>query len=197
MIQELNELELFNEVQGMQTFSRMIHICHYALMAQDIPGAFVEFGCHIGDTAKVLTGITNKKVYVYDSFKGLPENNITATGAMSITEQELAKNFKRHNLKLPVIFKGYFNQIQDKDLPEKIAFAHLDGDLYSSILESLQLIYDRMSVGGIILIDDYEDDIWNGVDKAAKEFFKDKPENIIHLPAIKDKLSNKGLIIKL
>lgn len=193
----LNELELFNSVKGMQTFSRMIHICHYALMTQEIEGDIVEFGCYIGDTAKVLTGITNKKVYVYDSFEGLPENDITESGDMSITMKELAKNFKTHSIKLPVIFKGYFNQIQDKDLPEKIAFAHLDGDLYTSILESLELIYDRMSLGGVILIDDYEDDKWKGVDKAAKEFFKDKPENIIHLPAVKNGLSNKGLVIKL
>jgi len=197
MITISNELELFNSVRGMQTFSRMIHICHYAMMVQNIPGDIVEFGCFVGDTAKVLTGITNKKVYVYDSFKGLPDNNIVGSGDMSCSVDDLAKNFRKDNIKLPMIFKGYFNEIKEKDLPKQISFAHLDGDLYSSILESLELIYDKMATGGVILIDDYEDQKWHGVDKAAKEFFKDKPESIVHLPGVSNTLSNKGLIIKI
>lgn len=45
-------IKLFTQMEGMQTFSRSIHICHYALMAQSIPGDIVEFGCFLGNTAK-------------------------------------------------------------------------------------------------------------------------------------------------
>jgi O-methyltransferase len=42
-------------------------------------------------------------------------------------------------------------------LPDQICFAHLDGDLYASILTSLMYVYPRLSKGAICLIDDYVD----------------------------------------
>ena len=45
-------------------------------------------------------------------------------------------------------------------LPEQIAFAYLDGDFYDSILVSLQDVYQKLTPGGICLIDYYCDQIY-------------------------------------
>lgn len=57
---------------GMQNFPRIIHICHYVLETESLGGAIVEFGCYAGDTAKLITELTNRPVHVYDGFQGLP-----------------------------------------------------------------------------------------------------------------------------
>ena len=70
-------------------------------------------------------------------------------------------------------------------MPKKISFAHLDGDFYSSILESLIYVYPNLSKGAIVIIDDYCDpkihdvnNILPGVKKACDEFFEDKKEKV-------------------
>lgn len=82
-----------------------------------------------------------------------------------------------------------------KNLPEKIAFALLDADLYSSTLYALQELYHRMSKGAICLLGVYWDSGTRiamttnrkykspGVKKACDEFFVDKPEKVCVLVA--------------
>src|SRR5438876_647734 len=48
---------------------------------------------------------------------------------------------------IPDSFKGLENA--------KISFAHIDVDIYQSILDSLNFIYPRMISGGFIVFDDY------------------------------------------
>jgi O-methyltransferase len=182
---------------GMQDFSRIIHICHYVLETQNIEGDIVEFGCFVGHTTKLLTLITNKQIHVYDSFEGLPNSIENYPGRMDTGgTKPLIKNFENDNLKLPIINKGWFRDIDQKNVPDKICFAHLDGDLYDSTLDSLILVYDKVQPGGVILIDDYLADEWPGVEKAVKEFFRDKPEEIVSLKGLNDNIAHKAMIRK-
>ena len=94
--------------------------------------------------------------------------------------------FQRYNLQLPKIHKGWFSDTLPNGLPEKICFAYLDGDLYESILVSLEHVYPKLTKGAICLIDDYNDPSvdplgWNslpGVKKACDEYLADKPEKV-------------------
>lgn len=177
------QLTLFNKsiLSGMQTFSRLIHLCHYVTMTEILPGEIVEFGSYRGDTAKLITSLTNKRVHVYDSFEGLPDNDITYKGDMNVSVRELVENFKEDKIKLPTINKKFFNELTKNEIPSKISFAHIDGDLYKSIYDSLNLVYDNMVKSGIIMIDDYDSEKWNGVTLAVKDFMKDKKEPVIPL----------------
>jgi O-methyltransferase len=187
---------LLRDAIGMQDFSRIVHICHYVLETQHIDGDIVEFGCYAGKTAKLITGITTKRVYVYDSFEGLPDTYENYGGEMKVPYDQLVDNFARDNIKLPVITKGWFSDVAPDQLPEKISLAHLDGDLYDSTIQPLNLIYDRVTPGGIILVDDYGADKWHGVETAVTEFFKDKPEQVLALSGLNGTPSYKALIVK-
>jgi O-methyltransferase len=137
-------------------------------------------------------------MYVYDSFEGLPESDMTRfNGLFSTSVDSLKETFINSKVPLPVICQGWFNNLGPTDLPKKIAFAHLDGDLYSSTYDSLNLIYELLVKDAIILIDDYDSKEWPGVKNAVDEFFFDKPETIISLPGVNGKPGHKALIKKI
>jgi len=191
-------IDLLQKSIGMQDFSRAIHVSHYVLETQDLPGDMVEFGCYKGDTSKLMSFLSNKTLYVFDSFDGLPQSVENVPGEMKMPINEFADNFVGSGIRMPYIRQGWFKDLKPEHLPEKISFAHLDGDLYDSTLDSLKLIYDRLVPDAIILIDDYgHDKYWTGVKQAALEFFADKPEKIVELKGMQGTLAYKALIKKL
>jgi O-methyltransferase len=176
----------------------MYHLVSQTI-AYNVEGDLVEIGCNEGQSSVIITKIINtfksrKKLHVYDSFEGLPSPRIEDGTSykehdLSTTEDVLINNFKSRGLELPIIHKGWFEDTLPDELPEKICFAHLDGDLYDSTLVSLKYVYPRLSKGAVCLIDDYCDpninpDGWNylpGVKKACDEFMADKPEQICYM----------------
>lgn len=189
---------LLKNTLEMQDFSRIIHICHYVLETQELEGDMVEFGCYCGHTSKLISYISEKSLYVYDSFEGLPDSEEKLPGEMKTSLDLLCENFVYDSIRIPHIRKGWFSDITPDQVPDKISFAHLDGDLYISIIDPLKLIYDRMVTGGVILVDDYGDDVyWPGARKAVDDFFVDKPETVVELKGLNGALSHKALIVKL
>lgn len=63
------------------------------------------------------------------------------------------------------------------DLPDETCWAFLDGDLYQSILMSLELVYPRLPPGSAMVLDDYGWDTLPGVERACSDFLADKPES--------------------
>ena len=153
----------------------------------NVPGDFVEMGCYKGDTslllAEVLEG-ADKQLYIYDSFEGLPSGREEdggasdsgfVAGALSVTKREVKARFLRAGMKVPVIKKAWFNELTEADLPEEISFAFLDGDLYESIRDSLNLICGKMNRAGIIVVHDYNNPVLPGVARAVDEWLKEHP----------------------
>lgn len=111
-------------------------------------------------------------------------------GVLKTQKENLILNFKKHKTKLPEIHVGWFAEVLPKTLPRKISFAHLDGDFYSSIIDSLTYVYPKLSKGAVVVIDDYCDpkklnvnNILPGVKKACDDFLKDKKEKVSILVA--------------
>jgi len=155
----------------------------------DIPGDVVELGANVGMTSSFLQRLLNrvkseKVMCVYDSFEGLPskttEDGATPCdkGASAVSREMFVQTFKDAGLELPIINKGFFGDIPDDKYPDKICFAFLDGDFYSSIIDSFNKVYHKMQSGGIILIHDYKWDNFPGVVKACEDFLKHKPEKM-------------------
>jgi len=182
---------------------------YYLLMESCVfDGDVVELGCYRGLTGVILQKTLEqyapeKQLYLFDSFEGLPEkqepdrlleqsskhivsdNRRIGKGWFSTSYESVIESFALFDTPLPHIVKGWFSETLPSNLPEKICFAHLDGDFYSSIFDSLEGIYDRLSPGGIVVIDDYCDNKFHerpnaypGVKKACDAFLKDKPETV-------------------
>lgn len=181
-----NFTELFSSVARGQMLDggRATNIVYFVLQCSALPGAMVEFGCHSGRTAALLASIVEKPLYLYDSFEGLPDRApqdagaiaYFKAGALAVDRAEVSKMFESLKLREPIVHKVWFNQIQPDQLPESICFAHLDGDLYTSIRDSLRLVYARMVTGAACVIDDYGWSGLPGVQVAVDEYLRDKPE---------------------
>ena len=71
---------------------------------------------------------------------------------------------------------------------KKIALLRLDTDWYESTKAELEHLWDSVSSGGIVILDDY--DYWQGARKAVDEFFQKRGINLFKM-----KLTSGGRII--
>ena len=93
---------------------------------------------------------------------------------------QFLNTFHKARLSPPITYRAWFKDLTDSQLPDKIAYAFLDGDFYESIIDSLELVWPCLSDGGVITIDDYERAALPGVTKAVNDFFVDKHINLHH-----------------
>lgn len=174
-----------------------------SVLNQNIEGDVVEFGCYVGESSKYLRmmldhHLSTKKLYVYDSFDGLPplskyeENTGWQPGTLKTSESVLVENFYNNGLKPPIITKNWFKDIPENKLPNKICFGFLDGDFYDSIYDSLSKTYSLLSVGGCLMFHDYERNDLPGVKAAIIDYMKNYNDNSYSLIKIYEQL---GLLI--
>jgi len=155
-----------------------------SVLAGEVAGDVVEFGCYVGTTSVFLAErlkTTGRKLYLYDSFEGLPpksqEDESPAgmqfvTGELLATKKQLIRNLKQANVPMPVIKKGWFSEVTVSDVPGTIAFAFLDGDYYHSVRDPLALIWPFLAPGATIIVDDYANEALPGAAKAVDEWLK-------------------------
>jgi O-methyltransferase len=161
----------------------------------DVPGDVAECGvfraaslCVIGLHLTQIGSV--KRVYGLDSFQGFDasvkrdlelggadDSEKRVGGFESTSLAEVRHKVTRLGLAGCVtLLPGYFADTL-KLLPEtRYSFVHLDCDIYDSYWQTLAYFYPRMSAGGIILLDEYNDPPWPGCNLAVDEFLADKPE---------------------
>jgi O-methyltransferase len=153
-----------------------------------VEGAVVEFGCYIGTTSLFIRRLLDRlgdsrEFHVYDSFAGLPakspqDSSVAGdqfqAGELSVSKKDFLREFQKSGLRPPVIHKAWFNNLTEGDVPERVAFAFLDGDFYESIRDSLRLVLPRLQPGATIIIDDYAREALPGVAKAVHELLSPK-----------------------
>ena len=158
-----------------------------------IDGDICEFGVAQGKTSKLIAYFikdSNKKLFLIDSFQGLPEPSDKDLlkddifdlgdikkykGQMSCPEAKVLKELKSinfNNNKL-IVNRGFFNaeSITEMKLPNIVSFAYLDFDFYQPTLDGLNYLNKVLSVGGIIIVDDY-DFFSTGVKTSVEEWYK-------------------------
>jgi O-methyltransferase len=157
------------------------------VLRDKVSGDVVELGCYEGGSAVAMQKLLKefgyeKKLWLYDSFEGLPEKTVEdftelgkefTVGKLKASQGELKRNFTKTDLKVPEIKKAWFFELDPEDLPEQIALAFLDGDYYESIMDSLKLVWPKMTRGGVVLVDDYNNAKLPGVRKAVDEWTKE------------------------
>lgn len=167
--------------------------------ALSLPGCFAEFGVFRGGTAllaaRILRGASDKRaLHLFDSFAGMPKTSAGEafdSGDFSQTSEAMVRgliepvgpNTNFHVGFIPQTFAGL-------NLGP-IAFAHVDVDLYQSVLDCVEFIYPRLVVGGIIVFDDYGFPSCTRAREATDIAFSRLPEKPIYLP------TGQAVIIKL
>jgi len=149
-----------------------INFCIEEIKKNNIKGDFLEAGVWRGGAAIFMAHLNklynmNRKVYVADSFEGLPapedkfpddKGDIHHTIKMlSISMEEVKNNFNEFNLLDDNIkfIKGYFQNSLKNTSVESLSLLRVDADMYSGTYSVLENLYDKVNKGGFIIIDDY------------------------------------------
>ncbi len=148
--------------------------CIDSVLADGIEGDFIETGvwrggaCIFMKAVLAAYGETTRKVWVADSFEGLPKPDgrygqdkgdglWRLRGDLGVGVEEVRENFRKYGLLDDNIrfLKGWFKDTLPGAPFEKLAIARLDGDMYSSTMDALMALYPKLSRGGYLIVDDY------------------------------------------
>lgn len=151
-----------------------IQFCMQDVLDKSIPGDFVETGvwrggaCILMRAVLAANGVNDRKVFVVDSFQGLPPPDTVQypqdTGDshyqiqyLSVSQETVMDNFSKYGLldENVIFLKGWFKDTLPTAPIDKIAVLRLDGDMYQSTTESLTYLYPKLSIGGYCIIDDW------------------------------------------
>ena len=167
---------------------------------ENIPGDFAECGVWRGGSVMAMAkelgriNVTDRKIWLYDTFAGMtePTNNdieagtgVTASEMLSTTDIGDGNNVwcvaGRADVEANVRSTGYpfenFTFVEGdvavtllSAVPDQIALLRLDTDWYESTRIGLEVMYPRLAVGGVCILDDYGH--WQGARKAVDEYFE-------------------------
>jgi asparagine synthase (glutamine-hydrolysing) len=164
-------------------------------------GAFIEAGCALGGSAIILAASKSaaRPLLVFDVFGMIPPPSerdgsdvreryaeIMAGTSRGIGDDPyygydpgllstVEDNFRSFGIDLArshvQLVQGLFEQTLHPEGP--VALAHIDGDWYDSVAVCLRQIWPVLSVGGVIVVDDYDD--WSGCRHAVDDFLRATP----------------------
>jgi len=183
---------ILNNRFTMVSKERLINVYDQCEKFKNTNYSFVECGVAKGGCLALMsyTAGNNNKIYGFDSFEGMPDitekdisdyNKSNIYGGFGSVGDNLSggienvyNTFKTLNIamKNTTLIKGFFkdtlNIPENIDSIGNIGVLRLDGDWYESTLICLEKLYDKVVVGGIIIIDDYGH--WIGAKRATDEF---------------------------
>ena len=154
---------------------RLDHLqsCVERVIDEDVPGDLIEAGvwrggcCILMRAVLAAHGCNDRTVWVADSFAGLPVSPDTPDQSyamdasrlpvLAVSEDEVRENFSRFGLLDAQVrfLPGWFEESLPGAETGPLALLRLDCDLYSSTMSVLESLYDRVSSGGWVIIDDY------------------------------------------
>lgn len=151
----------------------ILQACAEDVINNNVPGDFIETGVWRGGACIFMRAILkaynilDRNVWVADSFEGLPKNTLEQDinyGAwdvysdLAISLETVKNNFVRYGLldNQVKFLKGWFKDTLPEAPINKLAILRLDGDMYESTMDALNALYDKLSIGGYVLVDDYQ-----------------------------------------
>jgi O-methyltransferase len=170
---DLRELyRLWHVMMGRKCLDN-VEYCIERILADGIPGDLIETGVWRGGGTILMRGllaahgVTDRVVWVVDSFAGFPPARLPQDGTLDYTAimrsdeaislEEVKALFERYGLLDDQVrfLKGWFRDTLPNAPIERLALVRLDGDMYESTMDALEPLYDKVSPGGYVIVDDY------------------------------------------
>lgn len=147
--------------------------CIEAVLEDGVEGDFIETGVWRGGACIFMRGvlkaygITDRTVWVADSFAGLPPGDLAKYpkesttpfheyAELAVSLENVQRNFARYGLLDGQVkfLEGWFRDTLPTAPLRKLAILRLDGDLYESTMDAL-VLYPKLSPRGFVIVDDY------------------------------------------
>lgn len=152
-----------------------IHRIAETILSLGVQGDWIETGVWRGGSCIFMRailksfGITDRVVWVADSFEGLPlpkadlypqdvgREHLYKHAALAVSLEDVQSNFEKYDLLDDQVrfLKGWFSDTLPSAPIEKLSILRLDGDMYESTMVALTSLYDKLSRGGFVIVDDY------------------------------------------
>jgi O-methyltransferase len=148
--------------------------CIVDVLRRRVPGDLIEAGAWRGGATIFMRAVlaaygdTGRRVWVADSFQGLPRPDPERFPAeagdkhwswdqLAVPLEEVKANFARYGLldDQDRFLTGWFKDTLPAAPIERLAVLRLDGDMYGSTMDALEALYPKLSAGGYVIIDDY------------------------------------------
>jgi len=171
-------------------------------------GDFVECGVYKGDMSWVVTELVDltdagRTFYLYDTYEGFSPRysseddfplapqffHIAHRGYNSPELYDSVRNRFSGKPYVKVI-KGVVPDILREIAPDKISFLHIDMNSPAPEVGALELLFERVSPGGVVILDDYGWFLHTKQKDADDRFMSDHGHEILELP------TGQGLLIK-
>lgn len=151
-----------------------IRFCVESVLSEKIAGDFVETGIWRGGAVIFMRGllkaygVEDRIVWAADSFDGVPvptwpedanfDISKKVLPVLAVTLEEVKGYFRKYDLldEKVQFLEGWFKDSLTTNRIEKLAILRLDGDLYESTMDALNPLYEKVSSGGFVIVDDYE-----------------------------------------
>ncbi|WP_261555570.1 TylF/MycF family methyltransferase [Frankia tisae] len=152
---------------------RNLQECAEQVIRDRVPGDLIETGVWRGGACILMRGVlaaygvSDRTVWVADSFAGLPvpDPRYAADAgdrhhehsALAVSVNQVQENFRRYGLLDDQVrfLPGWFRDTLPGAPIERLAVLRLDGDMYESTIDALGALYPKLSPGGYCIIDDY------------------------------------------
>lgn len=164
-----------------------------------IPGDLAECGVWRGGSIMAMAmrlkelGVTDRPIWLYDTFEGMTEptaedvesdsgrrakdlleatpvgdgNNVWAVSPIDAVRQNVASTgYPMDRIRFVA---GDVATTLQHETPSQISLLRIDTDWYESTKTSMEVLYPRLSVGGVCILDDYGH--WAGARQAVDEYF--------------------------
>ncbi len=145
-----------------------------SVITDNVPGDLIETGVWRGGACILMRAIlyayniTDRCVWVADSFEGLPPANESLYPAdagsdfhkydeLAVTLEQVRENFRVYGLldEQTKFIKGWFKDTLPSAPIGQLALLRLDGDMYESTMDALTSLYPKLSPHGYVIVDDY------------------------------------------
>ncbi len=173
----------------------------------NVPGDIVECGVWRGGSmqaaalALAASGDTSRQLHLFDTFEGMTEPSeldVRYDGATAAALLEAGTRTQRiwaiadledvqagmAEVDYPQdhihYHRGRVEETVPGEAPGQIAILRLDTDWYESTRHELEHLYDRLSPGGVLIIDDYA--YFQGSKIATDEFLERTKERLLMIP---------------
>ena len=162
---ELLKISGLKSMTSLQRRWALINAIKY-VRNNNIQGDFVECGVWKGGNLIIYKNLNEKyqlgkKIYGYDTFKGMSDD----------VKENLKMYSQNKNLDDVKLIMGKVEETLsiNSNLPNEISILRLDTDWYESTKIELDILYPKLVNGGVLIIDDYGH--WKGARKAVDEYF--------------------------
>ena len=134
---------------------------------EDIEGDVVELGVMWGASLAVIAGATRKTVWGFDNWQQdhpaewEAERNLTTTTNFRFTQKAplIYEKARNQGVEYPEEQIRLVDGLVEDTLPtwevDRVAFVHVDVDLYSGYKGAMETLWPKLSKGGIFLLDEY------------------------------------------